>query len=202
MKSTLTIKNNCQAGLIGRFSFPHVFEKYSAVAGAEPKYSISLLISKTDVETKKVIDQAIGNAIEKGIKNKWGGKRPNNLVLPLKDGDEKYLKDEDGNETDIVDENYAGSWYLNAKSGSAVEVYDQSKGPRVKIDKDDDGLIIYGGAYGALDVIFAPYDAAGKRGVTIYLSRVLKTSDGEPFGNRASVEEVFGLSEGDDDFLD
>lgn len=205
MKSKITKSNNCQACLVGRFSFPHVFTPHSAVPGAEARYSISLLVPKTDQETIAVISEAIENALQKGDKREeWGpGGRPQNLTYPIKDGDQRFIKDKSGKQTAEVDPHYAGHWYLDAKSYSPIQVFDQSKGTRVAVEPNDPNAdqVIYGGAYGALDVMFAPYAAGINKGVTIYLSRVLKLSDGEPFGSRAPIAEVFGEDE-DESFLD
>lgn len=68
-----------------RASFVNVFEPKS-INGSEPKYSCSLIIPKTDVDTLKKINAAIEEAKQNGIP-KWGGKVPPNLKLPLRDGD-------------------------------------------------------------------------------------------------------------------
>ena len=68
-----------------RASFVHVFEP-AAINGGEPKYSISLIIPKSDTVTIGKIREAIEQAKQEGVP-KWGGKIPPNLKLPLRDGD-------------------------------------------------------------------------------------------------------------------
>ena len=72
-----------------RLSYFHGWEPVSINGGAE-KYSVSVLIPKTDTETINAINAAIDAAIEEGIA-KFGGKKPNKSVIkiPLRDGDER-----------------------------------------------------------------------------------------------------------------
>lgn len=89
-----------------RASFVNVFEPKS-INGSEPKYSCSLIIPKTDVDTLKKINAAIEEAKQNGIP-KWGGKVPPNLKLPLRDADIDRPDDEA----------YADSYFINATSQS------------------------------------------------------------------------------------
>ena len=49
-----------------RISYAHIFEPVAIVEGAKAKYSVSLLIPKTNTELVKKINDAIDAAIEKG----------------------------------------------------------------------------------------------------------------------------------------
>ena len=57
-----------------RFSFLNVFEPKS-INGSEEKYSVSLLIPKTDTKTINAINRAVEAAKQAGI-GKFGGKFP------------------------------------------------------------------------------------------------------------------------------
>lgn len=70
-----------------RFSYAHVWEPDS-INGSDPKYSVSILIPKSDTKTINMINKAIEAAKEMGKSEKFGGKIPANLKLPLRDGDE------------------------------------------------------------------------------------------------------------------
>ena len=72
---------------IVRLSYANVWEPKSINGGAE-KYSVSLIIPKSDTKTIADINAAVNAAIEEG-KGKFGGKVPNRatLKLPLRDGD-------------------------------------------------------------------------------------------------------------------
>lgn len=76
-----------------RFSYVNIFKSRSFSDGDEAKYSICLLIPKSDKETIKKIKEAINEAIADGVSSKWGGKKPGNLKLPLRDGDEERAQE-------------------------------------------------------------------------------------------------------------
>ena len=69
-----------------RLSYANVWEPAS-INGSNPKYSVSLIIPKTDTKTIDAINAAVDAAIKDGAA-KFGGKIPNKaaLKLPLRDG--------------------------------------------------------------------------------------------------------------------
>ena len=70
-----------------RLSYANVWAPKS-INGSDEKYSVSIIIPKSDTETIGLINKAIDQAINDGIA-KFGGKKPNKaaLKLPLRDGD-------------------------------------------------------------------------------------------------------------------
>ena len=72
---------------IVRLSYEHVWEPAS-INGSNPKYSVSLIIPKSDTKTIAAINAAVDAAIKDGVA-KFGGKVPPKgaLKLPLRDGD-------------------------------------------------------------------------------------------------------------------
>lgn len=70
-----------------RLSYANVWEPAS-INGSNLKYSVSLIIPKTDTKTIDAINAAVDAAIKDGAA-KFGGKIPNKaaLKLPLRDGD-------------------------------------------------------------------------------------------------------------------
>ena len=70
-----------------RLSYANVWEPAS-INGSNPKYSVSLIIPKSDKQTLDAINAAVDAAIKEGVA-KFGGKIPNKaaLKLPLRDGD-------------------------------------------------------------------------------------------------------------------
>ena len=69
-----------------RISYAHIFEPTSIVEGGQAKYSVSIIIPKTDTELVEKINKAIDAAIASAISTKFNGKSPNKatLKLPLK----------------------------------------------------------------------------------------------------------------------
>ena len=44
-----------------RFSYTHLFKPYAAMQGQEEKFSVTVLVPKTDTDTKSRIDAAVGS---------------------------------------------------------------------------------------------------------------------------------------------
>lgn len=167
-----------------RLSYAHLFEPH-AIEGNEPKYSVSVIIPKTDTETLKAIKEAVAEAKEQG-KSKWNGKIPANLKTPLRDGDAERPDDEA----------YENSYFLNANSKNKPGVVDQNVQPIL------DATEVYSGCYARLTLNFYPYSASGNKGVAAGLGNVQKLADGDPLGGFARAEDDFeAVESAEDDFL-
>lgn len=172
-----------------RFSYAHVFRPSAVNDGEDKKYSVSLIIPKSDKKTVAAIEAAIEAAREQG-KAKWGGKIPKKLYLPLRDGDVE--KEED--------EAYENAYFVNASSKTKPGLIDKFKR---EIEDEDE---FYSGCWGRASINFYPFDAKGNRGVAAGLNNLMKLEDGEPLGGRASAEsdfeDYFEDTEEDDDLFD
>lgn len=169
-----------------RLSYAHLFEPH-AIEGNEPKYSVSVIIPKSDKETLQAIKEAVAEAKEQG-KSKWNGKVPANLKTPLRDGD----VDREG------DEAYAGCYFLNANSKNKPGVVDINVQPVL------DATELYSGCYGRLTLNFYAYNANGNKGIAAGLGNVQKLADGESLGGAFTrAEDDFeALESAEDSFLD
>lgn len=168
-----------------RLSYAHVWEPNS-IQGGKPKYSVSLIIPKSDTATITAIERAVDAAIEAGTA-KFGGKLPNKaaLKLPLRDGD-----------IERDDEAYKGAYFLNANSLTAPQIVDQSVAPIL------DRAEVYSGCYARVSLSFYAFNTNGNRGIACGLGNIQKTRDGESLGGgRVSAETDFGALAADDDFL-
>lgn len=168
-----------------RLSYAHIWEPNS-IQGGKPKYSVSLIIPKTDTATIAAIEKAVDAAIEAGI-GKFGGKRPNKaaLKLPLRDGD-----------IERDDEAYKGAYFLNANSLTAPQIVDMNVAPVL------DRAEVYSGCYARVSLSFYAFNTNGNRGIACGLGNIQKTRDGESLGGgRVSAETDFGAFAADDDFL-
>ncbi len=121
----------------------------------DPKYSVSLIIPKTDTETVGKVQAAIEEAKQNG-NPKWGGKIPPNLKLPLRDGDVGRPDDEA----------YADSYFINATSPEKPGVVDRRRVPIT------DPLTIYSGCYIRVSINFYPFNANGNCGIAVSLSNI------------------------------
>lgn len=173
-----------------RLSYVNIFKARSFEEGGEEKYSCCILIDKNDKATLKKISVAVEAAKKEGIANKWGGKLPNKLKLPLRDGDEERADEA---------EEYAGMYFLNANSNQKPGIVDAN------LNEILDSTEVYSGCYGRVSINFFPYNFNGSKGIAVGLNNVQKLEDGEPLGAvRASAEADFADSRPDlaDDDVD
>ena len=70
-----------------RASFAHVFQPHAAPGSIDARYSITLLISKTDTDTLNAIYSAIELAKQAGVQKTFGGVMPPVINTPIYDGD-------------------------------------------------------------------------------------------------------------------
>ena len=179
-----TIKNTTKVvtGVV-RLSYANVWEAVS-INGGTPKYSVSLIIPKSDTKTIEAINAAVDAAIQEGAA-KFGGKIPNKaaLKLPLRDGDVE--RDDDA---------YKGAYFVNANSTSAPQIVDRAVQPI--LDRGE----VYSGCYARVSINFYAFNSNGNRGIACGLGNILKVRDGEPLGGKSSAASDFA-TDLDDDFL-
>ena len=162
-----------------RFSYLNAFEPRSN-NGGEPKYSVTLLIPKTDVATKQAIDAAIQQTLQDGMISVFAGQMPARPAIPLYDGDGVRPSGEE------FGEEAKGHWVITASSKQQPGMVDASLQPIINPNA------LYSGCYGRADINFFAYNAAGKKGVGCGLNNLQKLEDGEPLSGRKSAQEVFG----------
>ena len=170
---------------IVRLSFANVHEPKSINGGAE-KYSVSIIIPKSDSKTIDGIKKAIDAATEEG-RGKFGGKIPHKsaLKLPLRDGDIDRPDDDA----------YANSYFVNANSTTAPELVDLSLNPILSRSE------VYSGVYARVSINFYAFNSNGNRGVACGLGNIQKVRDGEPLGGRSSAADDFASEYEGEDFL-
>lgn len=168
-----------------RLSYANVWEPKSINGGAE-KFSVSLIIPKSDTKTLAAINAAVNAAMEEG-RGKFGGKIPDKaaLKLPLRDGD----IDRPG------DEAYANSFFVNANSNSAPEIVDKALNPITSRAQ------VYSGVYARVSVNFYAFYSNGNRGIACGLGNIQKIRDGEPLGGKTSAADDFTAEDDSEDFL-
>ena len=174
-------------GVNTRWSYANVWEAKSINGGA-PKYSVSLIIPKSDTKTIEKIKAAIQAAYEEGeSKLKGNGKTVPALSIlktPLRDGD---LERPD-------DEAYANSYFVNANSGTAPGIVDADRQPII------DHSEVYSGVYGRASINFYAFNTNGNKGIACGLNNLQKMRDGEPLGGKSRAEDDF--ADDDEEFLD
>lgn len=168
-----------------RWSYCNVWEP-KAVNDGKPKYSVSVIIPKSDTKTIEAIEKAIQAAYDEGqAKLKGNGKSVPSLSViktPLRDGD---LERPD-------DEAYKDSYFVNANSTTAPGIVDADLQPIL------DHSEVYSGVYGRVSMNFYAYNTGSAKGIACGLNNLQKLKDGEPLGGKSRAEDDFAE---DDNFL-
>jgi hypothetical protein len=169
-----------------RASYANLNEAKS-INGGKPKFSVSIIIPKSDAETIGKIRTAIKAAYDEGAsKLKGTGKTVPPLATlktPLRDGDSERPDDEA----------YANAYFINANSDTAPGLVDRDRNPI--LDRSE----IYSGIYARFSINFYAFNSNGNRGVACGLNNVQKLADGAPLGGKSRAEDDFADDYGDDD---
>lgn len=169
------------------FSYLNCWEA-KGIQGSAPKFSVSLILPKSDTHTVEKIKAAIQAAYEEGAgKLKGTGKTVPALSLiksPLRDGDVERPDDEA----------YKGCWFINANSATAPGIVDADRQPILNRSE------MYSGVKGRASINFYAYNVNGNRGIACGLNNLQKIADGTPLGGKSRAEDDFA-TEDEDDFL-
>ena len=161
-----------------RWSYCNVWEP-KAINGGAPKYSISLLIPKSDTRTVAKVKAAIEAAYREGESKLKGNSKSapalSAIKSPLRDGDTERPDDEA----------YAGHWFINANSQTAPGIVDADRQPILTHSE------VYSGVYGRASINFYAFNTNGNRGIACGLNNLQKIRDGEPLGGHMSAEDDF-----------
>lgn len=173
-----------------RFSFCHLFEAQEPQGGGYPKYSVQLLIPKSDAATLAKIKQAIQDARDNFCAKNGASALPAQPVHTMHDGDGvRPGGDPYGPEC-------KGCYVINVSSKQKPVVVDAFMNPIT------DPAEVYSGCYGRASINFYGYSRSGKKGVSAGLLSIQKLCDGDPFGTVGSASDFDdGYADVADDFL-
>ena len=160
-----------------RFCYANVFEPQIMNDGDTPKYSVCVLIPKSDTKTIDAIKKAIEAAKIAGkakIADK-NGRIPSTLKTPLRDGDEERSDDPV----------YNGMMFINASSTRKPTIVDKDLNPIMSQDE------FYSGCYGRASINFYAFNVQSK-GIAAGLNNLQKLEDGESLIGGTTAEEDFG----------
>ena len=170
------------------FSYLTVNEPKTPLGGGTPKYSVSLIIPKSDTVTVEKIKAAIQAAYDEGQSKLKGNSKTvpalEDIKTPLRDGD----KERKG------DEAYKGCYFVNANSTTKPGVVDADRNPIL------DSSELYSGIIGRASINFYAFNSNGNRGIACGLNNLQKLSDGTPLGGHSRAEDDFA-DDDDEDFL-
>ena len=175
-------------GVNTRWSYANVWEAKS-INGGTPKFSVSLIIPKSDTQTVEKIKAAIQAAYQEGEAKLKGNSRSvpalTAIKTPLRDGDIERPDDPA----------YANSYFINANSTTAPGIVDADRQPI--IDRSE----VYSGVYGRASINLYAFNSNGNRGIACGLNNLQKLRDGEPLGGRTTAAADFGGLDDGEDFL-
>lgn len=176
-----------------RFSFCNIWEAKAGQDGGDPKYSVMLLIPKSDTQTLGKIKAAMAEAREKFCEKNGASALPANPINPLHDGD--GVKPNSG---EPYGPECKGCYVINASSKQKPVIVDAFR------NEITNPTEVYSGCYGRASINFYGYNNK-KKGIGAGLLSIQKLSDGEPFGTVGSADDFdddFYEAEGlNDDFL-
>jgi hypothetical protein len=166
-----------------RLSYVHLFEPFTNDPDKEPRYSVTILIPKSDTATMTKVHAAIEAAKEDGRTKTFGGKLPGNLKSTLHDGDEEADLDRNPE--------YAGHFYMAMSSKQRPGVVD------VNLNAILDATQVYSGCYARVSINAFSYSSNGNKGISFGLNNVQFLADGDPLGGHTRAEDDFA-DDGDD----
>ena len=175
-------------GVNTRWSYVNAWEPKS-INGGTPKFSVSLIIPKSDTKTVAKIKAAIEAAYKEGEAKLKGNSR----TVPALSAIKTPLRDGDAERPD--DPAYANSYFMNANSNTAPGIVDADCQPI--LDRSE----VYSGVYGRASVNFYAFNSNGNRGIACSLNNLQKIRDGEHLGGKTSAEDDFATDD-EEDFLD
>lgn len=165
-----------------RASYVSIFQPSTPQGGGEPKYSVTLLIPKSDTATIHGIYAEIERAKQEGAQKKFGGNIPPVCKIPIRDGDGPRASGEP------FGEECRGHLVMTASARLQPSI----------VGLDMQNIInpaeVYSGCYIRANINFFAYKTNGNCGIGCGLNAVQKIEDGEPLTARVSAEEAFGGS--------
>lgn len=167
-----------------RFSFVHIFEPDAPQDGGDPKYSVTLLIPKSDTVTVNKIKAAMTEAREKFCQRNGANS------LPAKPNHNLYDGDGTRKNGDPFGPECNGCYVISVKSKNKPVIVDSFR------NEITNPAEVYSGCYGRASIDFFGYNKAGSKGISAGLLSIQKLHDGEPFGTVGSADDF------DDDFND
>lgn len=173
-------------GVKTRWSYANVWQAKS-INGGTPKFSVSLIIPKSDTKTVTAVKNAIQAAYDEGQSKLKG----NSKSVPALSAIKNPLRDGDVERPD--DAAYKDCYFINANSATAPGIVDAARNPIIEHSE------VYSGVYGRASINFYAFNSNGNKGIACGLNNLQKISDGEPLGGKTRAEDDF--ADEDEDFL-
>lgn len=168
-----------------RFSFVNVFAPRASEDGGDPKYSLTILIPKSDIATLNKIKAAIAEARDTFCERNGANSLPAKPLTPLHDGD--GMKPTSG---EPYGPECKGCYVMAVSSTPKPIIVDSFR------NEITDPAEVYSGCYGRASINFYGYSNK-RKGIGAGLLSLQKLHDGDPLGGSRGSADDF-----DDDFQD
>lgn len=170
-----------------RFSFLNVFTPRQMEGSPDAKYSVTLLIPKSDRATIAKI-----KAAQQAAKDVWSSKHAGKAApskSTIHDGD--GVRPSDG---EPFGDECKGCYVMTVSSKTKPVLVYADKTPLTEQTE------LYSGCYGKAVINFFCYETAGNRGISAGLNGLMKLEDGEPLAGGVITDADW--DDGDDEFED
>ena len=180
----MSVKNNTQVvtGKV-RLAFPNIFTPVESLNGGDLRYSVTVIIPKSNTRDIEAIKAAIQAAAQAGVNSAFNGKMPTVIKNTLKDGDTDL-----GNDGIPLIEKYP-----EYKNSYVIRLSTKFKPKVLNADTKEeimDTSEVYSGVMGRVSMQFFAYNNKGNAGVSARLSNVaIYPNEGEHLGSFLTGEE-------------
>ena len=175
-------------GVKTRWSYANVWQAKS-INGGTPKFSVSLIIPKSDTKTVTAVKNAIQAAYEEG-QSKLKGNRTN--PVPDAHGDQRRR-------SVMAMRNARTMRRIRTATSSTQTLRPRPASWMLPAIRSSSTRKVYSGVYGRASINFYAFNSNGSKGIACGLNNLQKISDGEPLGGKTRAEDDF--ADEDEDFL-
>jgi len=170
-----------------RLAYVHVWEKWTSDPKQDPKYSVCLMIPKSDTATIDKIKAAFKAAAESEKGRAKLGSSSKEPKTTLKDGDVDVDLEKNPE--------FAGHYIMTVSSNDRPGVVDKDVNPI--LDQSE----VYSGCYARVSMNAYAYNSGNNKGLTFGLSHIQKLADGDALTGRTRAQDDFDVIDEDVDSL-
>lgn len=165
-----------------RLSYVNLLEAKAINEGDEPKYSVQLIIKKSDKETLAALKKARRAAYDADGGSKLKGIKYDKIHDTLRDADEEF--DTESEKPELKD-----CYFINVSAKTKPGIVKREDGLNVKTDDPEE---VYSGVYAIVSLNFYAFNVGKNKGITAGLNNVMVLGYGDYLGGRASADADFG----------
>lgn len=164
-----------------RLSYVNLLEAKAINEGDDPKYSVQLIIPKSDKETLAALKKARKAAYDADGGSKLKGLKFEKIHDTLRDADEEF-------DTESEKPELKNCYFLNVSSKGKPGIVKREDGMNVKTDDPEE---VYSGVYAIVSLNFYAFNVGKNKGITAGLNNVMVLGYGDYLGGRASADADF-----------